>query len=333
MNININIFQSLIIRIHPEYKELQEESIHFINSLKQLKKIDLHLSESFSSEMSVNEVKKKSSKLNEFWQTNKKYIGGDDFIYRFSINVMFPPDFIDEFEKNNEIDIDTFISVILINEIKKRFYEFLMILNICKVGGCVFGLGCLEINDKLFKLKRINFAGYELFEYSMEKKWPNFESLEIQETWNWYLRKVNPIRIDELSSSPLSRAFNAFSYLYDESDDITKLFWTMVGLEAIYVEGIDGISRQIREKGQLFLGEIEEFKKRLSRMYDFRSGFVHGSINFPSFFHIDNEMDSFLKYCEDSFEVLLTAESMLITTLQKMAKKDLGELKFKYILE
>ncbi len=130
----------------------------------------------------------------------------------------------------------------------------------------------------------------------------------------------------------MSRAFNAFSYLY-EAGDITKLFWTMVGLEAIYVKGKEGISEQIKNKGQLFLGEIEEFKNQLSKMYGFRSSFVHGDKNFPSYFHVADGLDSYEKFSKELHETLLVAESMLIATLQKMAKEEISELKFRYIIE
>ena len=44
-----------------------------------------------------------------------------------------------------------------------------------------------------------------------------FKNLDIGKTWNWYLAKVNPNGVDEVSSTKLSRALNAFSYLYENS--------------------------------------------------------------------------------------------------------------------
>ena len=106
----------------------------------------------------------------------------------------------------------------------------------------------------------------------------------------------------------------------------------MVGIEALYTKGKEGISKQIKEKGQIYLGEITEFKKRLSKMYEFRSAFIHGSKNFPSYFHIHDAIETYEKFNDEFFEILLTAESMLIATIQKMAQENRGDLEFKYVL-
>lgn len=319
MNVIIDIFQSLIIPFNRDSEEIHKEFERSKRALKNLTKIDLGIPEVLSAEMIVKEVRRKNPKFKAFWELNKRYIR-KEIIYKFSVNVRFSTKHFEDEE-------------LLVDDIEKRFYEFLMILNICRVGGFHFGMGCIKKREQYLKLKSLNFDSNVLFKYSLEKKWPCFENLGIQKTWKWYLKKVNPKGIDEISSSNLSRAFNAFSYLYEESEEINELFWTLVGLEAIYVKGNEGISEQIKNKGQLFLGEIEEFKKRLSKMYKFRSAFIHGSKDFPSYFHIHDGINNYQEFISEIFEVLLTAESMLIATLQKMAKKDMKDLKFKYIIE
>lgn len=321
MNVKIDIFQSFIIPFNRDSEEIHKEFERSKRALKNLAKIDLEIPDVLSAEMTVKEVRRKNSTLKAFWEINKRYIR-KEIIYRFNVNVRFPNKHSENLEEE-----------ILVDTIEKRFYEFLMILNICRVGGFHFGMGCIKKGEQYFKLKSFSFYSSKLFEYSLEKKWPSFENLGIQKTWKWYLKRVNPKGVDEISSSNLSRAFNAFSYLYEESGYINELFWTLVGLEAIYVQGNGGITEQIKKKGQLFLGEIEEFKKRLSKMYTFRSAFIHGSKDFPSYFHIYDDIDSYEKFNSEIFEVLLTAESMLIATLQKMAKKDMNELNFKYVIE
>ncbi|MBI6118236.1 HEPN domain-containing protein [Salegentibacter maritimus] len=208
-----------------------------------------------------------------------------------------------------------------------------MILNICRVGGFSYGMGFIKTSYGFDRLRSMKLYTSELFEYSMEKKWPNFENLEIRKTWNWYLRVQNPLLIEELSGSSISRAFNAFSYLYENSEGINKIFWAMVGIEAIYVRGKEGISQQIKEKAQLYLGEIQHFKKRLTKMYDFRSSFIHGNKNFPSYFHTADAIESYEKFSEELFDVMLTAECLLIATIQKIAKEERDNLSFMYAIQ
>jgi hypothetical protein len=320
MNLKIDIFQSFLIPFNRDSEEIHKEFERSKRALKNLAKIDLEIPEVLSAVMIVEEVIRKNSELKTFWEINKRYIR-KEIIYKFSVNVRFST------KQSENLDEE-----ILVDEIEKRFYEFLMILNICRVGGFHFGIGCIKKREQYLKLKNLAFYSKELFKYSLEKKWPSFENLGIQQTWKWYLKKVNPRGVDEISSSNLSRAFNALSYLYEKSEYINELFWTLIGLEAIYVKGKEGISEQITNKGQLFLGEIEEFKRRLSKMYKFRSAFIHGRIDFPGYFHIYDNIDSFENFSSEIFEVLLTAESMLIATLQKMAKNNMKELDFKYVI-
>jgi hypothetical protein len=144
---------------------------------------------------------------------------------------------------------------------------------------------------------------------------------------------VNPNGIDEISSSKLSRGLYAFTHLYQTNSEIENLFWSMVGIEALYVSGNTGISEQIRKKAQIFLGEISEFKKRLTAMYEYRSGFMHGSKNFPSLFHIHDALENYDKFLEDFGNAVDVASSLLIATLQKMAKMNLDDLDFDYVLK
>jgi len=194
-------------------------------------------------------------------------------------------------------------------------------------------MGFIKTQHGFMPLKRLYLHLEEILDYSIKKKWPKFLNLDISKTWNWYINIALNELLDDLSSSEVSRSLNALTYLYEDSDDINKLFWTMIGLEAIYVKGNEGIAEQIKNKGQLYLGDISEFKKRLNEMYSFRSSFIHGSKDFPSYFHIHDGLESYEKYIMDTWEVLLTAESMLIATLQKMAKQKKKELIFKYIIK
>ncbi|APX99718.1 HEPN domain-containing protein [Lacinutrix venerupis] len=333
MTTTINIYQSFIKPLNRDSENLKKEFTRSQRALKNLEPIELKVNETLTSVMEVEELEKLPDNLETTWGIHKRY-QREEIVYHFKIKVSYEKQYFEDLEKEYGINSnDFFKSEILPDKLEKRFYDFLMILNICRVGGFHFGIGFFDLGDGYKQLKKMNLYTTELFDYSIEKKWPKFENLGIRKTWNWFITILNPVDIDELSSTDLSRAFNAFSYLYEESEEINKLFWTMVGIEAIYVKGKEGISQQIKEKGQLFLGEIEEFKKRLTKMYDYRSSFIHGSKNFPSFFHIDDAIYSYENFNTELFEILFTAESMLIATIQKIAKENRQRLNFKYVID
>lgn len=68
-------------------------------------------------------------------------------------------------------------------------------------------------------------------------------------------------------------------------------------------------------------------------MYDYRSSFVHGGRDFPNYFHIHDGLESYNKYINEYSDALIISQALLVATIQKMAKLDLCELNFKYILE
>ncbi len=314
--------------------KLVEQCQNAINSLVKIEKLNFEITEVQKSELTIESTEIPED-LKIEWEDQKYYSNLiKETILKFAIEIEYEEKFYPDFKDENLTSNEFYLAYLLPEEVEKRFYEFLMIANISFVGGLHFGIGYLR-NSKLgFKqLQNLNFRNKGLYEYALEKQWPKFENLEIRKTWEWYSIKVNPKGIDHLSSSKLSRAVYAFSYLQEDSHFTNKLFWTMCGLEAIYVEGKTGIKEQLKNKSQLYLGELEMFKKRISRMYDFRSAFVHGSKNFPSFFHIHDGDKTFEVFTEEQYEVLYTAQSILLATLQKMAKENRDRLTFKYIIE
>ncbi len=121
----------------------------------------------------------------------------------------------------------------------------------------------------------------EATEYALSIGWPPIKALNILEVWNWISTKKG--FMEGFGGGPTGRALNAFTHLLLPAsiiDEGTELFWSMVGLEALYTKGSSGIQEQVREKSQLLLGAQNSHKKEITRMYDLRSRFVHGDLNF-----------------------------------------------------
>lgn len=280
----------------------------------------------------VTRVRSLQGEKRKLWKLLKVYIR-DEILLKFTTTIYFQDQHFPEVETKDFNSNDFYVNHILIPDFEKRYYDFLMALDIARVGALHHGQALLFANSIFVKrLTELSLHSREILSYSLETKWPVFEPLDITKTWDWYLSKTYPTTLDEISSDHVSRAINAFSHLYNtNASAVELLFWAMVGIESLYVSSTNNIMDQVKRKVPLFLGEIKESKNRLTKMYTYRSGFFHGGQNFPNYFHIHDGLDSYDKFITDYSDALSTAEAVLTATLQQMAKHDLSSLKFEYV--
>jgi hypothetical protein len=101
----------------------------------------------------------------------------------------------------------------------------------------------------------------------------------------------------------------------------------MMALEHLYTEGRNLIADQLDKKIQIFLGEMNSYKKQIKKMYDIRSSYFHGSIPLPPIHKADHfdELPDFERELDkaDNLSLLL-----IIATLQKMYKENLVNIQF-----
>lgn len=109
----------------------------------------------------------------------------------------------------------------------------------------------------------------------------------------------------------------------------------MLGIEALLIEGNQSITDQFRQKSILILGEPKEFKKKLSKLYDYRSKLIHGRHDiFPRFYkdysYVMNENHVDKGGTLEYFEQLNFATSILLALIRELiiAKKDCFEFEF-----
>lgn len=229
---------------------------------------------------------------------------------------------------------------------EKSFYEqsyseefaseviyFLFLTNLAKVGRIFTNDGIVVYpSGQHASLDRVACFLDEAIEISEKIKWSQIKKLDMLQVWNW----TNSFSCgqDRFGHTPVGRALCAFSNLfnirYSNTDEALKLFWAMVGLEALYTDGKGDLTHQLAEKTQIILGEQIEFKKIVKKMYAYRSKFVHGDAPFPSYFF---ESDAMLEYENFSDEVANAANmatAILVATLQYLIERDWKELSFKY---
>ncbi|RFS19066.1 hypothetical protein DVR12_24980 [Chitinophaga silvatica] len=210
----------------------------------------------------------------------------------------------------------------------------LIVFNIAQPGIFGYEGGILIKNNKIINEigRQHHFMGYSLYQ-SNEIGWPEIKKLDYEKTWNWYWQNEN---ILGMSSTKLERALTAFSYLFF-SDLFTMphhvIFWSLIGLEALYCKGNSNLLGQLSEKSELFLGKRLANKFHFSKMYDYRSRYVHGDLNFPNKFLYEDLSDEINLYYSNAGTNTSIATALLIATLQKMVIEDMSELNFVYSLE
>ncbi|MFN8416553.1 MAG: HEPN domain-containing protein [Cytophagaceae bacterium] len=248
-----------------------------------------------------------------------------------NIHESFKVDYIEDFLviyiifKNKNSDNEEYSSII-INQILQRL---ILLLNLTYATKIDFLPGVIYSNDGRFLseteiiLSNLDFA----YEIQLKTKWPKIYKLKLTQTLEWY--SSNGLHIDFNSRNKLHRAINSFSYQFSNiiEHDTSILFWTMLGIEALLAEGNVNIINQIKAKTALILGEPEEFKKRLDKLYNYRSRFVHGDIDFPAKFSSDYE-----NFESEYYEYLNFATSILLSLIRTLIIQNKSEFKFIYKL-
>jgi hypothetical protein len=174
----------------------------------------------------------------------------------------------------------------------------------------------------------------EHLDFARALGWPR----EIEVSYSDALKWVDKILENQplVASTPIGRALAAFSQVAASEKhhgNHLQLFWAMMALEALYCEGTEALKRQLFEKAAIIFGPLTDNKKRIRSLYDFRSAFVHGSLEMPysfTFYHEDTAVDSFH---DDLHEAESISYLLLIASLQFLVRNDRTDLNFKYHLE
>lgn len=238
--------------------------------------------------------------------------------------------------ENYEEDSKYMFQNMVISDFTKRIYDLVVAVNIAIVGSLDCDDGAILIDGKVVDKTKcvkpeLSFAS----EYVKKFRWPTIKRLSILDTWNWLSK--NEGYCNGVGGSSLDRSLSAFSYLFhtDNSNSIADLdmFWTMVGIEALYANNSFGVKDQIIEKTQIVLGELVDNKKAFKAIYDVRSRLVHGDMNFPGKFHIYDAQIEYENYYDKMDKATLLVKAILIATYQFMVENKIHNLNFKYNLD
>ena len=218
--------------------------------------------------------------------------------------------------------------------LSKKISEFSVALQISIPDFVSFSEAFIFSNGK-FKFKR-DYLGFsvDILRIVDNFSWPKLQSLNPLMTWKWLEKYF--IEEEKLSSNRTQRAIYAFTNLFANhinEDSYIDLIWSMIALESLYAKSKNGIQEQLNEKIKVILGELKDFKKIIKQMYDFRSQFLHGSLEIPSKFNCNDNSNERLDFMFKYWDTTSISIAILIGTFQYMVMNNLDELDFKYTLK
>lgn len=192
------------------------------------------------------------------------------------------------------------------------------------LNGFVFNSEDLKLGETTIVHCHMDYA----YEHSRKINWPKLSSIELSKTIDWFIN--NDISLELKSKNSAGRAINSFSHLFGDlsEKDSSFLFWSVLGIESILARGTKDISHQIKQKTNLLLGEPNEFKKKISKLYEYRSRLIHGDYNFPPKYGYDFDHSS--NFEDEYWDYLAFSNSILIALIRKMINENKVEFEFEY---
>ncbi len=181
--------------------------------------------------------------------------------------------------------------------------------------------------------KPVSWVLQEAVEFAEKYNWPTLLQLSVDEVVQWL--EALPGFLDGQGNGPVGRAVAALSYIVaKEAADHSPidLAWAMLGLEALYGRGIDSLSRQLAEKTELFLGPRLEHKKSVSMLYDYRSKFLHGSVDLTVAFRQFESAFEDNTFEPEAYEHWGFASAVLVASLQQLVRRGWHSLEFSTVL-
>jgi len=217
---------------------------------------------------------------------------------------------------------------------EKVIYDLVLMANLAHPSILEIYPGAIyNANEFIAKTNRMMSHLELMLNFARKMKWPSMNDLSLGSVMEWFCG--GSYHSVCLSQTPVDRAVHAFGHLFE--DEPSKfgplhIFWAMIGIEALYCKGTTDIMGQVFVKSQLLLREHSIPKRAFSKMYDYRSRFVHGDINFPSKYLYYDESPELLSYYKKSDDAEDLAIALLVASLQELIKRGWHELTFSYVL-
>lgn len=233
--------------------------------------------------------------------------------------------------KNSDNRNISLIKSFIADDFMDLIYESFLHINIARPASLSAQKGVILIDEMRWEdTYEFTFPVWEAYDYKYGPKYPEIFFYET----NKIRKGIKNLGISFYNEtySKLSIAINCLTYvLSPDLSDPERLVYTLIGIEALYTKSNTNITEQLNEKIQLYLGQLNDYKKIIKNMYEIRSRFLHGDLQIKPYFLYNNTSDQ--KVEDDIYDSLLVSTRILISTIQKMINENRTELEFKYALK
>jgi hypothetical protein len=229
--------------------------------------------------------------------------------------------------------VDSLVKQVTAESVSQYVAHVLMASQIAKPGALYCEDRFLFVDGDFVRREEGFFLGFVgALKQSKRQEWPPLPGIAVRAVLEWLMAIDGFLECEP--KGPAGRAISALSNLtmrpMPMAEDPVGLMWCLVALESLYGEGNTNLRKQIVEKSRIFLGEPAEFKKEVGRMYDFRSRFIHGDLDFPMpYQRTDFDELGFGKKVSTSVQLAL---ALVIATVMRMVQQNRHSLQFEYSL-
>ncbi len=233
----------------------------------------------------------------------------------------------------NRVFPTNFVRNTLINLLKNAIDEIIIFSNISKPGAFNLSKGVTILNGQYCdEYLPLRCTIQEALEKLEDKLYPSISFVSAKEIFT-KAREMN-IGFKLEPKCSLEKGLNCISHMFNpNSEPNEKLMHGLIGLESIFVEGEQGIQKQMNEKIQLFFNKLETNKRIIKSMYNVRSKLFHGEISLVPFNYSRNGIIDGMHDTEsDLYEVACHSQVMLVSTVQKMILSGRREVNFQLSL-
>jgi len=284
---------------------IDDDTITEQNERPRIEKLTFEIHEGNEYEKSEPEFASELKEKHDFFNT--------EFTYEYLIlNIEFK-------ERERNVDGSTLWSI---NRFLTRL-NFLINLTYSTNVDFIYGTAYSKDNEFIGKTDIILTTNMYCYEHSRKMGWPKIRNITLNETIEWY--EKHKIHSDHRSKNELNRAINAFSRLFGnlKKESSADLFWIMLGIESLLVEGNQNITSQFREKSILILGKPKDYKRKLNKLYEYRSKLIHGSFDiFP------RQFTDYKSFEVEYGDYVSFALSILIALIRELIYKQKSKFEF-----
>lgn len=243
----------------------------------------------------------------------------------------FDPILINDIIDKQQLEASEFNRALIYEIFNKRIQDLIFACNLSIFGGLTVNEYVIFQDSDVYTIEgqKLNYKTlFEAKKNSLEWQYPTLYEIGIEEVWTWLIKR-NDFLLG-FSNTAVTRALINLLEI-SNSDSNMQLFRAVMGIEGLYTKGNSNLLEQVREKTQILLGKQEQFKKLYSNMYNFRSKFIHGELNFPAKVNIDfsKNVES---HSEDLKKATYFATLLLGASIQQLIKRDWHSINFDYVV-